>query len=137
MHIWLLQSTRHIKEVKNRILRHKWIFRHTCKYKQPTLTMSWNCNIFVQIFYSFFRQTVTLFLGCALFLLLAVIVSELYEKPRRNKNSLQNKIHKRICVRDITGLTARLPFFVICFFLRLLPLPSQVKYLLNGPYKGT
>ena len=26
-----------IKEVENHILRHNWIFRHTCMYKQPTV----------------------------------------------------------------------------------------------------
>ena len=64
-----------------------------------------------------------------LFLLLAVISSELPEKPRRKK------VHRRLCVRDITFLTARSPF---CHFLLLslsTPFPSQVTHLLNRPYK--
>ena len=67
------------KEVQNHMIRHKWIFRHTCIYKQPTLTKEWNCNIFVQVI----RDTPV---GCfldVLFLLLAVVLSELHEKPRR------------------------------------------------------
>ena len=68
-----------------------------------------------------------------LFLLLAVI-SELHEKPKGIKIELQKKVHRKICVRDITFLTARLPFYVIfCCFFCLLPPPSQVTYLLNGP----
>ena len=43
-------------------------------------------------------------------------------------------MHQRICGRNITFLTARPPF---CCFLRLLPLSSQVTYLLNGLYKDT
>ena len=49
------------------------------------------------------------------FLLLAAILSELYEKPRRNKDSVTEKLHRRICLRDITTfLTTRPPFYVIC-----------------------
>ena len=47
---------------------------------------------------------------------------------------LQKKLHKTICVGDITFLTARPPFYVtLCYFLRLLPPSSQVMYLMNGP----
>ena len=38
------------------------------------------------------------------FLLLDGILSELQEKPRR-KDELQKKVHRRICVRDITFLS--------------------------------
>ena len=91
------------KKVENQIFRHNWIFTHACVYKQSTLTKQWNCNIFVQIWYSYFRYTGRLFLGCALFV--AVTLSQLYEKRRRNKDwateeSLQK--NRRFCVRDIT-----------------------------------
>ena len=56
------------------------------------------------------------------FLLLAVILSELHEKPRR-KDWVKEKIHRRICVRDITFLTARCPFYV--FLLLFLSTPSH------------
>ena len=66
-----------------------------------------------------------------LFLLPAVILTELHEKPRMSK--LQKKDHGRISVREITFLTTRLPFDVIfCCFLRLFPPLSQVTYVLNG-----
>ena len=52
------------------------------------------------------------------------------------KIDLQEKVHRRICVRDITFLTARPPpsYVSFCCFLRPLPPPSQVTYLLNGLY---
>ena len=73
-----------------------------------------------------------------LFLLLAVILSGLLEKPRRNKDLVTEKLLSRICVKDITFLTARLHFYITfyCFF-RLLSPPSQVTHLLNGPYKDS
>ena len=42
------------------------------------------------------------------------------------KIQLQEKVHKRICVRDITVLTARLSFFLsfVVFFIYSLPLPK-------------
>ena len=67
-----------------------------------------------------------------LFLLLSVILSELHEKPRRNKKKLQKKVHRWICVRNITFLTARPPLpisFFVAFFTYYLPL--------NGTYKDT
>ena len=73
-----------------------------------------------------------------LFLLLAVILSELYEKPRRNKDSVTEKsTEKNLC--DGHHCFDCTPFFlsVICCFPCLLPHPSQVTYLLNGPYKDT
>ena len=71
-----------------------------------------------------------------LFLLLAVIVSELHEKPRRNKDwvtekstflkKVQKKSTRRICVRDIPFLTAHPPFYIffVAFFVYSLPLPK-------------
>ena len=49
---------------------------------------------------------------------------------------LQRKLNRRVCERDITFLTARPPFCVNVYcFLRILPPPSQVTYLLKGPIK--
>ena len=119
------------KEVENHILKYNWIlFSHTCMYKYS------NYNIFVQIWYSYFRYTGRFFLNVLSFLL-AVILSELHEKQEGNIE-LQKKVHRRICMRDITFLTARPPSYVIfCCFLSILPSPSQFTYLLNGPYKDT
>ena len=50
------------------------------------------------------------------------------------KIELQKKVHKRICVRDITFLTARPPFYVIfCCFLRLLPPLPQLTQVAEWP----
>ena len=60
-----------------------------------------------------------------LYCLLAVILSELHEKPRR-RNWVTEKVHRWICARHITFLTARPPLFYIifcCFLLLLPPLP--------------
>ena len=77
-----------------------------------------------------------------LFLLLAVILSAFHEKPKKEtwegkkKTELQEKVYRRICVRNITFLIVRPPFYDIsCYFLCLLPHPSQVTYFLNCPYK--
>ena len=80
-------------------------------------------------------DTLVGFLLDVLFLLL-----QHYHSFMRNeegiKIELQKKVHRRICVRDITFLTARLPFYIIsCCLIRLLP--SQETYLLNGPNKDT
>ena len=68
------------------------------------------------------------------FFLLAVILSDLHVNPRR-KDWVAEKIHRRICVKGITFLTACPPFYVIfCCFLDLLPFPSLVTYLLHVSY---
>ena len=75
--------------------------------------------------------------GCfldVLFLLLAVMLSELHVKLRR-KDWVSKKIYREICVKGINFLTALTPFYVIlCCFLCLLPSPSQVTFLLNGTH---
>ena len=66
-----------------------------------------------------------------LFLLLAIVLSEPHEKPRRNNDRVTEKIHWIF-------LIARHPFSIIlCCCLNLLPPPSQVTYLLNDPYTDT
>ena len=90
-------------------------------------------NIFVQYNIVISDTLVGSFLD-VLFLLLAVILSELHEKQRR-KDWVTQKV---TCVKGITFLNARLPFYVIFFcFLLLLPAGVKVTYLLNGPYKDT
>ena len=61
-------------------------------------------------------------------------------KNQEGKIELQKKVHRRICVRDITFLTTRTPFYVFLLLsmsFRLLPAPSQVTHLWNGCYKDT
>ena len=93
--------------------------------KQSKLTKEEKYNIFVEILYSYFRYNGRLFLGCLLFVAPCNII-RFYGKPKRN-DWLTEKIHSRICVRDINFLTAGPPFyFIFCCFLHLLLSPSQV-----------
>ena len=118
-------ESRYIKEIENHIIRHRWIYRHTFIYRytnNPHWQISW-------MLYNYLRYT------RRLFLLLPVILYSFMRK-QGGKIELQKKAQRRICVRNITFLTTRHPFYVIfCCFLRLLPLASQVSYLLNGSYK--
>ena len=61
------------------------------------------------------------------FLLLAVILPQNVMRNQEGKIELQKKVHRRICVKDITFLTTRSPFYV--FFLLSLsnssPFPSD------------
>ena len=103
-------------------------------YRQPTLTMQWNFTIFAQILYSYFRYTGRLFLGCAFFI--ACCNYQNFVRNQEGKNELQKKVHRRICVRNITFLTVHSPFNVFLLLsLYILPPPSQVTPLQNDPYK--
>ena len=73
------------KEVKNHILIQNWIFRHTCYINNPHCQIS---GIIISLCKDYIVTSDTLvgsFLD-VLFLLLAVILSGLHEKPRRNKD---------------------------------------------------
>ena len=60
------------------------------------MTKWWNYNIFVQIWYSYFGYTGRLFLGCAIFI--AVRLSQLYERWRRNKDwATEESALKNLC----------------------------------------
>ena len=120
------------KEVENHIFGHNWSFRHTCMYKQPTLTKQWNYNIFVQI-YIYFRYTARFFLGCAFFIAHLSIIRTSWETKKESLN-YRKSIYMEEFMRDITFLMVCPPFYVIfCCFFCLLPPPYQVTYLLNGP----
>ena len=115
------------KEEENHISGHNWIFKHAYMYKNAHWQSS-GFMIFLSKYYIVTLNTVVgSFLG-VLFLLLAVILLELHEKPRRKdlvttKSTLKNLI----CVRDITFLIAHRSFYVFfCCFVRLLPPPSKV-----------
>ena len=89
--VHMAASTYHVisKEVENRVFKHNRIFRHTCMDKQPILTTKWNHNNFLQILHSYLRYTDRLL--DVFFLLLAVILSELHENPRKKKLSFRKK----------------------------------------------
>ena len=104
-------------------------------HKQPTLTKQWKYNIFVQILYNSFRYAGRLFFGCDLFVARCNNIRHSCETMKERKYRVSEKIYRKICVRDINFLTALPPLYVIlCCFLRLLPSPGQVTYLLSGPY---
>ena len=70
--------------------------------------------------------------------MLFVLRAEYYQSFMRNqegiKIDLQKKVHRRICVTDITILTVLPPFQAIFYcFLRLLPPSFEVKNLLHDP----
>ena len=98
---YIAASAYHVisKEVKNHVFRHNWFFRHTCMYKQPTLTK--------------FSDTVG---GYFLNML---------STPRKNKVLVRN-VRRRICERDITfwlHVLLSMIFFVPSFFCSL-PIPK-------------
>ena len=58
-------------------------------------------------------------------------------RNQEGKIELHEKVHRRICVKDITFLTARSPFYVFLLLSLSIPSPSQVTPLRNDPYKDT
>ena len=89
-------STYHVisREVESQIFRHNWTFRHTYVYKQPPLTKKWDYNYILNSYYKYYIVILDTLVGIflvVLFLLLAVILSGLYEKPRRNKDWVTEK----------------------------------------------
>ena len=137
LHIWLLQRIT-LYERRQKITSLgtiEFLDRHVCINKPHW--QSREILIFLSKYCIVISDTLVGPFLDVLFVLLSVILSELHEKPRK-KNELQQKVNRRICVRDVTFLTAHPPFYVIfCCFLRLLPPTSEVTYLLNGHYKDT
>ena len=89
---YLATSTYHAisKEVKNHILRYNWYFRHTCSISNP----HWETGriiIFLCKYYIVISDTLEGSFLDVLFLLLAVILSGLLEKPRTNKDWVTEK----------------------------------------------
>ena len=78
------------KEVKNNILIHNWIFRHTCCINNPHWQIS-GIIIFLCKHYIATSDTLVGFFLDVLFLLVAVILSGLHEKPRSNKDWVTEK----------------------------------------------
>ena len=135
---YMAASAYHVisKEVKNYVMIHNWIFRQTCCINNPHWQFS-GIMIFLCKRYILISETLVGSFLDVLFLLLAAILSGFYDQDGI-KIELLKKVHRKICERDITFWTARPPFYVtFCCSLHLLPSPSQVTYLLNGPYKDT
>ena len=78
------------KEVKNHIFRRNWIFRHTFCTNNP----HWQSGGIIIFLYKYFIVISDKLVGTSLdvlFLLLAVILPGLLEKPRRNKDWVTEK----------------------------------------------
>ena len=123
------------KEVKNNILIHNWIFRHTCCINNPHWQIS-GIIIFLCKYYIVISDTLVGSFLDVLFLLLAVILSEFHEKPIQNKDEVTEIEVPQIDVRNINFLIPRPSFYcIICYFLCIHHPLSQVNSLLNGLYK--
>ena len=125
------------KEVENHIFTHNWVLDIHASISNP----HWQSSGIIIFLFKYYLVNSDARVGSfldVLFLLLAVILSELHEKPRRNKDWVTEKnTYKKLCEGhhffDCT------PSFYVIFrwFLRLLPPLCQLTYLLNGPYKDT
>ena len=121
------------KEVENHIFRYNCIFDTHEFFDNPHWEISGIKTLLFKYYSDISHALVGSFLNM-LFLLLALILTELHEKLRKNKDWVTEKISKKnLCEGhhffDYT------PSFLchFCCFLRLLSLPFQVMYLLNGP----
>ena len=124
-----------LKEVKSHILIHNWIFRHTCCINNPHWQIS-GIIIFLCKHYIVTSDTLAGSFLDVLFLLLAVILSGLHEKPRRNKDWVTEKGTQKNLWEGYHFFDCRLFFLCHSLLLSSFTPPSfQVKYLLNGPYK--
>ena len=82
------------KKVENQIFRHNWIFRQHVRTNKPHWQSS-GIIIFLWKYYIVISDTLVGFFFDVLFLLLAVLLSELYEKPRRKKDWVTEKSTKK------------------------------------------
>ena len=123
LRIWLASAFQVIsKEVKKHILRHNWILRHTCCINNPHCQ---SCGIIMFMCKCYIVISVTL-VGPSLdvlFLLFALILSGLYEKPRRNK---EKKAHRKMWARtSLFWLHVLLSMSLfVAFFVYSLSLPK-------------
>ena len=112
---------------ENHILRNNWIFRYTCCINNP----HWQSGeSLYNKYYTVISDTLVGSFLDVLFLLLAIISSGTHGNQGGIKIESQKKVHRRICVRGITFLTARPPSFLCHFVLvsssTLCPLLSDV-----------
>ena len=133
---YVATSSYHVisKEVKNHILRQNWIFRRTCCINNPHWQRG-GIIIFLRKCYIVISCTLVGSFWDVLFCCSLEYYQVLMRNQEGIKIELQKKLPRTIYVWDITFLTARPPLYVtLCCFLRLLPRPCQVTYLMNDPY---
>ena len=73
------------KKVENQIFRSNWFFRHTCMYEQPMLK-KYRIITFLCQYYIIISDTLVGSFLDGVFLLLDVILLDLHEKLRKNKD---------------------------------------------------
>ena len=87
----------------------------------------------MHISYSYLRYAdmlLDVFSSCSLY------YYQSFMRNQETKTELQKKVHRRICVRDITFLAPHPSHFLsLFFFFCLLPSPTQVTYLLNDNFE--
>ena len=131
-----------LKAVKNHTLRQNWSLRQTCcinnSHWQSSGIIIFLCKYYVIIPDKLLDSSLDV-----LFLLLAVILSGLHEKSRRNKDWVTEK--NTLSIKEIVWGTwlfwlhalFSMSFFVAFFELSFCCFCSflQERYLLSGPYK--
>ena len=116
------------------------IFKHNCILDTCVLINNphWQSIAILVFLYKYYivisDKLVGAFLG-VFFLLLAVILSELREKPKREDWVTEKCTQKNLCEGYHCFWLHALLSMCFCCFLRVLPFPSQVTYLQNDPYK--
>ena len=107
---YIASSTSHVisTEVEHHIFKHDWIFRHYVFINNPHWQSSEIIILLCKYYIVISDKLAGSFLD-VLFLLLAGILSELHEKPRRKDCVTEKCTQKNL---DITFLTARPPFYV-------------------------
>ena len=127
LRIWLASAFRFIsKKIKKHILRHNWIFRHSCCINSPHCQSSgiiiFMCKCYINISVTLVGHFLDVF-----FLLFALILSGLYEKPWRNKDWVtEKKAHRKMWVRTwLFWLHVLLSMSLfVAFFVYSVPLPK-------------
>ena len=93
--------------------------------KEPVLAKSWNFNIFVQIWCSYFRYTGRLFLGCAVLLAHGNIIRALWQTKKERLSYRKTYIEEFVWGTSLFWLHALLSMsFSVAFFVFSLPLPN-------------
>ena len=121
-------------KVENHIFKHNCIL-DTCVLINNPHWQSIVISVFLRKYYIVISDTLEgAFLG-VFFLLLAVILSELREKPKRKDWVTEKSTQKNLCEGYHFFWPHALLSMSFCCFLRVLHPPSQVTYLQNDPYK--
>ena len=135
MYIWLLQCITLYQRRKKVTSLNTIEFLDTYVFINNLHWQNSGILLFLRKYYIAISDTLVGSFLDVFFLLLAVIISEFREKPRKKNWRYRKKyIEKVLWGISLFWLHALLPMSFF-WFLRLLPLPTQVKYLQNSLYK--